>query len=55
MQLFDKLSKHIHKKYQSSKNYKELVKPQPAFNKTESFQLKKYDAVKKKDNEGGCC
>lgn len=28
-----------------------------AFNKTESFQLKKYDAVKKKEKEKekGCC
>lgn len=56
MQLFDKLSKSIYKKYQTSKGYKELVKPMvTAFNKTESFQLKKYDAVKKKDKEKGCC
>ena len=55
MQLFDKISKGLFKKYQGSKAFKELVKPvSPGFMKGESFRLKRED-VKKTEKQSNCC
>lgn len=46
--MFDKLSKSVYKKYQSSRAFKELIKPiSNNIDRTESFRLKREDGVKK--------
>ena len=52
-EVFDKLSKQLFKKYQSSKVFKELV--QPMSMKTASFMLRKGDAIKYTPEQKGCC
>lgn len=55
-ELFDKIAKHLFKKYQSSKAFKELVRPVASgFAKTESFRLRREDGVKGVQKKSGCC
>jgi hypothetical protein len=50
------MSKHLFKKYQSSKTFKDYVKPKIDMHKTESFRLKRDDGIKPIAKEkGGCC
>jgi len=57
MQLFEKISKGLFKKYQASKAFKELVKPPNSmFDKGQSFRLKREDGLKNSEkNKGSCC
>ncbi len=40
------MSKHLFKKYQSSKAFKEFVKPKIDLMKSESFRLRREDGMK---------
>jgi hypothetical protein len=56
IKLFDKLSKGIFKKYQTSKTFKEIVKPvNTGYAKSESFQIKKEDTSRNEKTETKCC
>ena len=40
------MSKHLFKKYQSSRTFKEYIKPKIDFTKNESFRLQKKDGMR---------